>query len=70
MKTETTFVGSARLQRAGEGVSASRTFLESSEFRQTNANPIGSLFRRNVETSTLKAYAPRVSLSQQLTFGS
>ena len=63
-------MGSARLQRAGEGVSASRTFVESLEFRQTNANPIGSLFRRNVETSALKACAPRISLSQQLTFGS
>src|SRR4030095_1239228 len=66
MKTRTAFLRSAR---AGKGVSASRTFLESSEFRQTHANPIGSLFRRNVETSTLTACAPDISLSQQSTFG-
>jgi hypothetical protein len=55
----TAFLGSARLQRAGEGVSPSRTFLEGSQSWQTKADPVGSSFRRNAETSTQQGCAPQ-----------
>ncbi len=71
MNTRKAFLGSARLQRAGEGVSPSRTFIEDSQSAQANDGPVGSSFRRNAETSTLQACAPQIPPSQpQWTFGS
>jgi len=64
MNMRKTIPGSARLQRAGEGVSPSRTFLEGSESRHTNADPVKSSFRRKAETSTLQACGPRIPSPQ------
>jgi nitrous oxidase accessory protein len=52
--------GSARLQRAGECILHSRTFLGTSQFPQENERLGKSSFRQNAETSTLQACAPRI----------
>jgi hypothetical protein len=53
------FLGSARLQRAGDGILPARTFLEDPQSSQTNESVVESSFRRNAETSTLQACAPQ-----------
>jgi len=51
--------GSARLQRAGDGILPLRTFLGGSRYLLTNERLGGRLFRRNTETSTPEARAPQ-----------
>jgi hypothetical protein len=52
------FLGSARVSRAGEGVSPSRTFLVVCNLHIL-MSPRRSSFRRNAETSTLQECAPQ-----------
>jgi len=52
--------GSARLQRAGEGILPSRTFTEGWKSQPSSERPEQSSFRRNAETSTRHACAPRI----------
>ena len=51
-------LGSARVSRAGEGVSPSRTFLVVCNLHIL-MSPRRSSFRRNAETSTLQECAPQ-----------
>jgi nitrous oxidase accessory protein len=53
-------LGSARLQRAGEGILPSRTFLGPLQSPQNSERPGESSFRRNAETSTRNACAPQI----------
>ncbi len=54
------FLGSARLQRAGEGILPSRTFPGGWKSQPSSECPEESSFRRNAETSTRHACAPRI----------
>jgi len=51
---------SARLQRAGEGILPSRTFPKGWKFQPSSERSEESSFRRNAETSTRHACAPRI----------
>ena len=62
MNPRTAFLGSARLQRAGDGILPSRTFRGACTARKVARNE--RLFRRNAETSTLQACAPQIPPSQ------
>ena len=62
MNTRTAFMGSARFQRAGDGILPSQTFLSMCAGRKFAANK--SPFHRNAETSTLQACAPQILRSQ------
>ena len=53
-------LGSARLQRAGEGILPSRTFPGGWKFQPSSERLEESSFRRNAETSTRHACAPRI----------
>jgi hypothetical protein len=52
-----TYLGSARVSRAGESVPLSRTFLDAQLL--ASAAMIKRLFRRDAETSTRDACAPQ-----------
>lgn len=54
------FLGSARLQRVGEGILPSRTFIGSSQSPQSSDTSRESSFRRNAETSTRNACAAQI----------
>jgi len=62
MNTQKTILGSARLQRAGDGILPSRTSRYACTAVKFARNE--RLFRRNAETSTLQACAPRILPSQ------
>jgi hypothetical protein len=62
MSVGTAFLGSARSQRAGDGILPSRTLLSAVAGRKFACNK--SPFRRNAETSTLQACAPQIPRSQ------
>ncbi len=53
-------LGSARLRRAGEGILPSRTFPGGWKFQPSSEYSEESSFRRNAETSTRHACAPRI----------
>jgi len=54
------FPGSARMQRAGERLRRSRTFLGTPPIPQDDESLEKSSFRQNAETSALQACAPRI----------
>ncbi len=58
MNMRKTIPGSARVQRAGEGILPSRTLRGACTARKFARNE--SSFRRNAETNTLQACAPRI----------
>ncbi|PYI60526.1 MAG: hypothetical protein DME80_12830 [Verrucomicrobia bacterium] len=57
MSVGTAFLGSARLQRAGDGILPSRTLLGAHTRRKLARNE--SSFRRNAEINTPEACAPQ-----------
>jgi hypothetical protein len=69
MSVGTAFLGSARFQRAGDGILPSRTLLGAFAVWKFARNK--SPFRRNAETSTLKGCAPQPPTQRpQWTFAS
>jgi hypothetical protein len=68
MTARTAFLGSARFQRAGDGILSSQTLLGSCTGWKFARNK--SSFRLNAEPSTLKACAPQIPRSHpQWMFG-
>ena len=71
MNTRTAIPGSARLQRAGDGVLADRELSVGACSRSEIAHRNERCFGANAETSTQQACAPRIPPSQpQWMFGS